>query len=101
MRARPADDGGAGIGLEVGTVDGEIVGQRFHDRGHHVVSAILGIVARDLLQRDDIGATNRIDDAGEVIAAVEADAVLNVVGHYPHDKLSRAGPQKRPAPLSL
>jgi len=88
----------ADIGLEIAAVDGEVFGQRLAKLGHHVAAAIVGVVARDLLQRDHVGAAHGIGDAADIVAAVEADAVVDVVGYELHCDSGHVHKQPRPSP---
>ena len=49
--------------------------------------AVLRPAAHDLLQADDIGVGHRVGDAGHVVLAVGADAVVDVVGAEEHPGL--------------
>ena len=80
----------AHVDLEGGAVDGEMIRQQGADFGRHVAALIAGVVARDLLQRDQVGAAHGVDDARNVVFLVQTDTVLDVVGHAFHRFRPRA-----------
>src|SRR5205814_4618849 len=63
---------------------GKIFRQRLADLGHHVAVAVARVVAGHLLQGDDIRAAHGVGDAADIVFAVEADAILDVIGDEPH-----------------
>ena len=49
----------------------------------------------------DLAARDHVDDAGEIVAAVEADAVLDVIADQSHRKIIPARPETENTPLAL
>ena len=79
----------SGTGIEVAgrPEDGVMVGEQSLQLGDHVDMAVAVEVPAYLLQRDDVGAVDAGDDARQVEAIVETDAVLDVVADEFHDSL--------------
>ena len=69
----------ARIRVEARPEDPVMVGQQLGEHGDLVVVVGARPVAFDLLQGDDVGALHHLGDARQVVALVEADAVLDVV----------------------
>jgi len=75
----------AGVHVESGAVDPVMVGQEPAQDFGLVVLARAPPVPLDLLQRDDVGVGHDLGDAFEIVAAVCAETVLDVVADELHD----------------